>query len=190
MVYVTKNNPVERPEKMRKSLGFNLVGIVFIVATIAIVGIIGWKVWSAATHQNQEGSNADPTTNNSSRTDTTAPQTDTTAYLDIKELGVKIKLDDEIKDAVYYYDSAARVSTKSLIEKSGGACDPKTSAPFGFLTGAQDAVGAKVFESGPIVITHNMSTSACSDDPEIQALSLKQLAHFKEALKTMKSDKS
>lgn len=162
---------------MRRNSGFGIAGLVVAVAVVAIVGVVGWRIWDT---NKGEGESPDSSSSNQANTET---------YLSIKELGVKIKLDDAIKDAVYYYDSSARVSTKTLIEKSAGTCDPKSSAPFGILTGAEGAAGTRVFESGSTSITLDMSTGTCTDDPEAQAAVQAQLQHFKEALKTMELDR-
>ena len=109
------------------------MAIIVAVLVVAGLGLIGWKLYSLyskpsanttttsnqATHQT--GNTQTNTTGNTSASDQTA-------YLDIKELGIKIKLDDSIKDVVYSYSTAnnsqhpqyvggVNLSSQSLINK-------------------------------------------------------------------------
>ncbi len=111
----------------RKIEGFGIVGIIVIAVGLVIVGLVGWRVWDA--NRTKESSNT--TTNQQESNGGTQPTPQPSAtYLDIKELGVKVKLSEDIKDAVYYYDvnynaqypdyPQVTISTQSLIDRSGG----------------------------------------------------------------------
>ncbi|HXH26676.1 MAG TPA: hypothetical protein VNG90_02185, partial [Candidatus Acidoferrum sp.] len=135
-----------------------------------------------------------------------------TTYLDIKELGIKIKLDASIKDAVYSVKSAssgggqfAYISTQSLTDKSGGTCSPnngsiaaitKASGTLQQVFGGPDGTrpippvdNTTVFKFGSdtyVFISPPQAT--CSEDSTIQALANQQKAIFFNDFKTVQLD--
>ncbi len=103
-----------------KQSGFGVVAIVIAILVVVGLGYIGYRVYTA--NNNQTGNTAQ---NSNAQNNGTQ---DTATYLDIKELGVKIKLSDGIKDAVYApFDVPATdgsqvygISAQSLIDKETG----------------------------------------------------------------------
>lgn len=183
---------------MKRNAGFGVVGIVLVVAAVAVLGLIGWRLYDAnnAKQDNSNNQSSNTQGNNSSN----GSQADTATYLDIKELGIKLKLSDDIKDATYYYDTStstpvARVSTQSLTEKSHGSCDPKTNAPFGTIKKTQSLTlpngvtlevdNVSVFQFGNDYIVYSTPNQPCSTDTTVSDLQTAQLASFKQAVKTM-----
>ncbi len=106
-----------------KQSGFGVVAIIVVILVVVGLGYIGYRVYTA--NINQTGN----TTQNSNAQNNGTQ--DTATYLDIKELGAKIKLSDGIKDAVYGAVStddngskAVGISAQSLIDKSN-MCAPE-----------------------------------------------------------------
>lgn len=108
------------------------LAIIVVILVIGVLGFVGWRVFVAQTGNSSTGNN---------QTGNTQPSTDT--YLDIKELGVKIKLSDSIKDAVYApmkslsTDEAKvfGISSQALIDSNtnnNGEC-AASQAPLGFI---------------------------------------------------------
>jgi len=101
-----------------KQFGFGVVEIIVTVLIVAVLAYGGYRLYGhfskpAAT----SGSQTNTISGNQSNTQAA------TTYLDIKELGIKIKLDASIKDAVYSVSgSTATLSTTSIIQQSNGAC--------------------------------------------------------------------
>jgi len=102
----------------KKQSGFGIIAIIVIVLVVGVLGFVGWRIFTAQSSSNNTGNN---------QTNNTQPSTDT--YLNIKELGVKIKLSDEIKDAVYSVvptsdgSKGVGISAQSLVDKSS-ECSP------------------------------------------------------------------
>src|SRR5258708_5065566 len=102
---------------MKKNPGFSITSILLVIVAIALLGMIGWRVYDAGKVKTSDTSNQTVASsrNNQSKTDTgsttpaqPAPQPAAT-YLDIKEMGIKIKLDDKTGGDSYSYS----VSTNS-----------------------------------------------------------------------------
>lgn len=194
--------------KTEKSAGFGAVEIIIAVVVVLIVGFIGWKLYDAskskqnASTQHNSGSQANDQTSN------TTPA-DTATYLDIKELGVKVKLSDAIKDATYYYDAAynaqypnpkqVTISSKSLADKSGGSCAASSGmGPLGTIqkySGDVDgagrplvADGKTVFKVGDSYVALRTPQAACSSDSSILDLASTQRAAFTESFKSVQLD--
>lgn len=130
---------------------------------------------------------------------TEQPTSELSTYLNIKELGIKIKLSDDIKDAVYYVASPSnswaevtvRVSTQSLIDETDGDCDRSLGAlqkitnlnhPRGFTL---EVNNEDVFEFDGYYIFYSSPNTPCGPDDETVSLELAQLVSFKKALQTM-----
>ncbi len=102
--------------------------------TIAITGYAGWRVW----HENKDKNPVE----NAVVTNTSGESQDSesgTAYLEIKELGVKLKLVNDTKDMTYSMDADgnAILSSDSLSKE-----EPKCSADYsGSDTNGVNGVG-------------------------------------------------
>ena len=101
----------------KRQAGFGAVIVVVAILVLAGLGFIGWRLHSSYSKP------AAKTTTGSSQT--TNPNTsDQATYLDIKELGIKIKLNSQISDAVYSIvpttdgSKGAGISAQSLVDKS------------------------------------------------------------------------
>ena len=186
---------------MAKNKGFGIVGVVLIIAGLAIAGFVGWRVYeSYAKDANSKNSNSQSNTNGSRSTAT---------YLDIKEFGVKIKLSDSIKDATYYYDSEyatkypttpyISISTKSLADNSNGTCSASASiSPLGMIqrfSSDQDGLGNKLVPNNTTIFKirgyyYMVRTpqAACSTDKSILDLATSQRKTFFEDFKTIQAE--
>jgi hypothetical protein len=126
--------------------------------------------------------------------------------LDIKELGINIKLDDSIKDAIYTTgtDAAgsqfAYISTQTLTTISNGTCSPAKGS-FASITKASgtpeqvflrptapvDNVKTFLFGSDTYVFIGGTGAT-CSQDPTVQHLSNQQESTFINDFKTVQLD--
>lgn len=182
-----------------KEMGFGLVGIAIIVAAVLLAGVIGARAFMAVTSKKDTAQS----TNQNKQVSNTTP-VDTATYLDIKELGVKVKLSDDIKDATYYYQVSnglptALISTKSLVDKAGSVCDAKSSWPLGTIERSQSLTlpwgvtlsvnNTNVFQLEDGYYIYTTPNQPCSQYATNSNLEIAQLASFKEALKTIQLDK-
>ncbi len=180
--------------KNTKSAGFGAVEIVIAVVVVLVVGFIGWRLYDALKSKQ---------TNPSQQTNSN-PTTDTAKYLDIKELGVKIKLDDKTQDVTYYSQMSngmptALLSTTSLVDKAGSVCDAKTSWPLGTIEKSQSLTmpwgvtlsvnNTNVFQVGGSYFIYTTPNQPCTSNKAASDLETAQLASFKEALKTIQLDR-
>lgn len=189
--------------------------IIAIVAVVAILGFVGFKLLTAQSGKTTATNSA--AVNNQTSTASTQPSStqanatpaQTDVYLHIKELGIKVKVSDSLKDVVYSYSPAdnpqyplykgwATVSTQSLINKDV-ACKPSSSvAPLGSitkLTGDVDWRGVKLVANGSTIFKLGNSfyimqgpQSPCATTSDAQALNISQIAAFAEAFKTVQLD--
>jgi hypothetical protein len=195
----------------RNQSGFGVIPIVLIVAAVAILGYVGYRIYTTQTSKPAANSSVannqtSPTNTTPSPTTSTQPQADT--YLDIKELGIKIKLSDSIKDAVYSYSAptsqtyatfggSAYLSTQTLTSKDTTCAASKD--PLGAIvkiTGNTDGLGNSltadnntVFKLGDSYYRYENPQSPCSDNSDANALATQQKAAFREAFKTVQLDK-
>ena len=183
-----------------RNAGFGAIEIILAVVVVLIVGFVGWRLYDISknkpTASNQQASGNKSTDRASGDT-----KVDTAAYLDIKEMGVEIKLDDQVRDATYAMQTlddgslVARFSTRSLAA-SDPACDAK-SGQLGALeksTTDVDRLGNKlvpdgqtVFKFGSYYYTYATSQALCSE--AVRSTVGTATAAFREALKTMQLDK-
>ncbi len=125
-----------------KQSGFGIAVIIVAVLVLAGLGLIGYRLYGAynkpvaktTTTSSQAGSTQ---TNNTG----SASTSDQATYLDIKELGIKIKLNSQISDAIYSIvpttdgSKGAGISAQSLVDKSTdcnsalGLIEETTTAP-------------------------------------------------------------
>jgi hypothetical protein len=183
----------------QKEAGFGAVGVLVVAVALIVMGFVGWRVYdSRRDKQNQ----AVRTSTNQAQS--SGDEVSSVKYLDIKELGIKLKLSSDIEDAVYYYDTTSkyplvRVSTQSLIDRSNGTCAPKVSSPFGSIRKTQDVSqpdgstltpnGNNVFQFGSDYFVYATPNQTCSSDKDVIDLETAQLASFKEAIRTIQPDK-
>lgn len=175
---------------MRKTAGFGLIGIIITIAAIALLGIITWRIFDT---------NKTPETNNTSNTSQPSQESDDTPYLTVKELGVKFKLSEEIKDATYSVKTlsdgsqVAKFSTASLTTQDA-ACNAEF-GPLGSLektTVDTDRFGNKkvvdnvsIFKLGDNYYSYSSPQALCSE--KIADTESTYRSALKEALKTIES---
>lgn len=191
-----------------KSLGLILLALVAVAGAVASIYLAGQNRQLSAdvTAKKSQISDLQKQVSTSSRT-TTTPQpvpAPAVTYLDIKELGVKIKLTDDIMDAVYHYDGSnssaptASISSQSLMNKSG-QCDPANTPAFGGITKRQSLTlsdgqtmtvnNTTVFQVGTSYFVYSTPQAPCTLNASDQATEKGLLASFKQALTTLQSDK-
>lgn len=127
--------------------------------------------------------------------------------LDIKELGINIKLDDSIKDAIYTTGTStdgsqfAYISTQTLTTISNGTCSPGSKGSFASITKASgtpeqvflkptapvDNVKTFLFGSDTYIFVGGTGAT-CSQDPTVQHLSNQQESTFINDFKTVQLD--
>jgi hypothetical protein len=101
----------------QQQAGFGAGTIIAAVLVLAGLGLIGWKLYSLyskpVAKTTSQGTTQTSTTSNTQTNTTNTSTSDQATYLDIKELGIKIKLSVSIKDAVYamYYTPSTDGST-------------------------------------------------------------------------------
>lgn len=80
--------------------GFGVVGALIVIAIVALIGFAGWYIW-----QKNSDKNNSKQTNNSKQNKSYSPKENEDKnkdeYLDIKEWGVRFKLNDVAKGAYY-----------------------------------------------------------------------------------------
>jgi hypothetical protein len=192
----------------KKQSGFSaIISIVSIVLVIGVSGFIGWRLLSQPAQPNKQAA-SETTSNNANSPISPASTNSTTAttqptYLDIKELGIKITLDDSIKDAIYTVHTDtdgsqfAYISTTSLTSASKGTCSPDKGgfASITKSTGTTQQVfspavrpidNTKTFKFGTntyVFITGTQAT--CTSDSTAQNLANKQQTTFINDFKTV-----
>ncbi|MFD0634107.1 hypothetical protein [Catenulispora yoronensis] len=186
-----------------------------VLALVAVVGF-GLSIYFAQQNHvlsadiiNKNNQIADLQKKQSTQTTPTPTTTPTTqpapaaTYLDIKEMGIKIKLSDDIKDAVYLYDTSypatpmAKISSNTMLNKPGW-CDLKNEPAFGLITerkslampdgGTLKVDNTTVFQVGTNYFVYTSPQSPCAKNSDDQATEVSLLASFKQALTTMQAD--
>lgn len=181
-----------------KQSGFGVIAIIVAILVVVGLGYVGYRVYTANNNQTGNSTQGSNTQNNSTQ--------DTATYLDIKELGVKIKLSDGIKDAVYSASTStdgsqfARISTQSLQSQSNNTCGTSF-GPLGTITkasGTPEQVfggtsrtvdNTTTFKFGNDTYVFIASPQAqCSTDSSVQALADQQRITFFTDFKTVQLD--
>jgi Tfp pilus assembly protein PilV len=131
-----------------KQSGFSIVEGVIAIVVIAVLGFIGWTVYSNyntnhTTKVSDQTSSSQPTQPSTSSSTNTPISTDT--YLTIKELGIKLKLSDNIKDLTYTYNNLYGINYIHFTTNSIMAADPTCNSdfdPLGLYTVYSDQTNA------------------------------------------------
>lgn len=169
-----------RKTEDKRDAGFGVVGIISIVVVLVVIGLVGWKVYEASKTKTSNDSTSSQTSNSGNatgQTNSSTPPADTATYLDIKELGVKVKLEDGVKDATYAVQTlddgslVARLSTQALAT-ADPACDA-SSGQLGALTKSTTSTdrfgnklvpdGQSIFKFGDNYFTFANSQALCSE---------------------------
>lgn len=193
-----------------KQSGFSAVlSIIAIVLVVGVVGFIGLRLYSQPSKQTS--STIPSTSNNQSNPISNGPTNIATVttqgtYLDIKEEGVKIQLDNSIKDATYTIKTDtdgsqfAYISTTSLTTASQGNCSPAN----GGFASVTKASGTPQQVFGPAVppvdntqtfkfgtdtyVFIGRPNGSCTQDPTAIGLYRLQQATFFNDFKTLQPD--
>lgn len=158
---------------MSKEKGFNAIAIVLIVVAVAVLAFVFWRVWDAG-KQKPSGPNDNQQSTQQEQAHGPVKQTDPNeGYMVIKEFGIKIKLSDDIKDAIHHYDDSnqsypkATISTQSLVNISNGTCSPEVSNALGAIVKASEqnpANGDLILQINNDYLYYRSPTSVCSQD--------------------------
>ena len=189
----------------KQQSGFSPVPIIVGVIAVGVLGFVGYKVL----HKNGNTStaaNSVTTTNQSTpagkqpdTTPVTAMPAEADTYLHIKELGIKIKLPDGIKDTIYKYTADpgangsqyADISTQSLTDKSGGSCG-LNGTPIAKVTETNDtqykADNNSIFKVGNNYFIVSGAQGTCSNNQTVQNMANDQRTAFREAFKMFQLD--
>lgn len=169
---------------MQKQKGIStLTGIIIIViiVVVAIGGVFAYQYF----------------------TKSKTPTTETAGYFEIKELGLKFKITEDLKDLVYLIKDYSKetnnrsilFSTKSLVATGGTYCSI-SEAPLGAITW-QTTLGSPgeikvsyLIESDNLYVSYMGPQAPCSDVKAIQDLQTKQIESFRAALKTIVATKT
>lgn len=90
----------------RQQTGFSMIGVAIVVAVVLLIGVIVAKALDSNRAKDQQSTQQTSTQhNNSSSASQPSAAAPTVATMDIKELGIKIFLDDKTKDDTYHYAS-------------------------------------------------------------------------------------
>lgn len=194
---------------MKKNTGFGVVGIVLVVVTVALVGLIGWRLYDANKNKqsNSTSSNNQTQQNNSasqSNQSDQATQTDPNeGYVVIKEWGVRFKPIEGLNDVEYSIgnikgsNGTASFSTSEL-SKYGDSCSASQTgmAPLGKLIRTQgvkeDATPVSTSyaaQIGDYYYQYVTPQTVCSDDSTATALQSQTLALFKVVVKSLEAAK-
>lgn len=181
---------------MKKDAGFGVVGIVVIVVAILIVGVAAWRIYEV-------NKGAPVATNNGQTEDPSQMPTETATYLDIKELGVRIKLDDNTKDVTYSVAPNSGSEAVFVIDQTMKALDvqqcPGNETPgmIGLLDRSKNANhwgetptsvdNEKAFKIGEYYYLFREPQAECSQNEQTSEKRADQIKVFLNVLKTIKS---
>lgn len=174
--------------KLQDQRGVALVlELVLIAVVLGAVGLVGYRAYQA---KNQPQTTEATQPANSPAFKEQAQTNPNEGYFVVKELGIRLKVSDKIKDLVYVLDKqdpqAASFSTKSLAATSE-YCSAERS-PIGLI--AKDAKppdglkeGIKQF--GGSYVYYLPPQATCSDSKEVQDLQASQIAELQKAFQTV-----
>lgn len=189
-----------------KNSGFGVAGVVLIAAVVVVLGLIGWKLYDATKTKNNTG-NTQQTSNTStpSNSGTQTPSQSEVKYLDIKELGVKVKLDDKTSgitysvaqsstdEAVYIIDPAMKV-----LDQADQSCSGATAGMIGLLDRSKDAThwgetpikvdNVKSFKVGDYYYLFRGPQAECSQSSDRSAQRASHEQDFVNVLSSIQAD--
>jgi hypothetical protein len=162
---------------MSKTKGFGIVGIITIIAALAVVGFVGWRVYEATKPTvSVQPAVVDPNA----------------GYIVIKEWGLRLKPTAGLTGVQYSINSTATsVSfSNSTLAANGDACSASQSgmAPLGMLERSSDAPGyASAFRTqiNGYFYSYVTPQSPCSIDTQVTALQTSTLSLFKSSIVTL-----
>jgi len=129
-----------------KQSGFSIAIIIVAIVVLAILGYAGYRIYTGQANKpaSTDNTTTNQTTNNTQSSNTQPNSTqDTATYLDIKELGIKIKLSDAIKDAEYALFQPQQTDGSTIVGISAHSLDDGSSPDAGVHCRADSgAIGA------------------------------------------------
>lgn len=174
-----------------RSKGFGVIGLILAVTTVALLGLIAWRIWDAS----------QPKGDNSAIQHTDdQPRQLAQTHLNIKELGVKVKLDEKTKnvaytvaegsnEAVYIIDPAMKT-----VDEANQYCRGVTAGMIGLLDRSKDANhwgetpvvvnNTDVFKLGDYYYVFRAPQAECSQD---ETISQQRATHRQDFLSVLKS---
>ena len=171
--------------------------IPLVIAIIAILAIGGGVYIYQRNESRPESESINIVSQTNSATTTNSQGVITQTNFEIKELGIKFKLTDEIKDLTYVMSSdnkTASFSTKSLKLTGGNYCTASY-GPIGSISANQDNLIARgelptkdsddfrKINNQWVYYTHPQAT--CSDNKEVQDLTIRQIKALQNAFKSV-----
>lgn len=187
-----------------KQSGFSVVEGVIAIVVVIVLGFIGWSVYNhysskPAKVSSQTTSPSDGQPSKETTSSTTA--TTQTAYLDIKEFGIKIPLDSSIADATYTVlplssvdpsgTQSINVTTKSLASASNNKCnllEITQTVNQTWLGNPLVPNNTTVFKIGSYYYIFSGQQSLCSTDQKVNDLLHQQSATFGQDFKAAQPD--
>lgn len=131
------------------SAGFGIVEVVLIIVLVAVLGLVGWKIYDATRTKTNKTGSSQQTSNASTSGNSGADQTPQAEakYLDIKELGAKIKLDDKTSGVTYSVAQSSNDEsvyiidpTMKALDQADQSCSGATAGMVGLLDRSKDAM--------------------------------------------------
>ena len=103
--------------KKNNQKGFSVVEVVIVLVVVGVLGTIGWFVYSRNSKVKPAASTASDTTQAS--TNSASNSSSDAGYLNVTELGVKVKLNEDTKDLTYFVNKndIEILSSKTLAEQ-------------------------------------------------------------------------
>jgi hypothetical protein len=134
---------------IKQPSGFGILPIIIVIAAVAVLGFVGVRLLtaqlgkSAGTARTPANNSAHPPSLQPSNTQTSSTPAQTDLYLDIKELGIKIKLSDGINDAEYALFQPQQTDGSTIVGISAHSLDDGLSPDAGVHCRADSgAIGA------------------------------------------------
>ena len=187
--------------------GFGAVEIVLLVVLVGIIAGAGWYVYQSQKKTKESLDNANQNIEQISKSNKEINEADKKSensskkYLEIKELGVKVELDDATADAYYVMQNGfAYISTTSL-KNAGPECSAEKTGVVAISKVNKtdtDEMTGKTYEqqikdggSGVIIGNNvylmNRSQAYCSEDVDVQAKQQAAWNSFLAQAKTMQA---
>lgn len=182
--------------------GFSPFEIIIMLLLLLILLLLGWWVWQQQNKDKSAGdSGKQQAAEKKEEKPAEKPQEKQKKYLEIKELGVKVELDDTTTDAYYVMQNGyAYVSTTALKNASSECAAEKTGvvAVSKAAKGEYDEMLGKTYEQHindggyGVIIGNNVymmtrSQAYCSEDVNIQAKQQAAWNSFMAQAKTMQA---